>query len=119
MSDKAPRDDDGRKEARASSDAELEARRSALEAGIAGRRERPGLGGDDGGQQSRTGYALAVKVSSEFIAGIAVGAILGFGIDRFFETSPFGLIVFLMLGFAAGVLNVLRALGKVAKPPKL
>lgn len=119
MSDKAPRDDEGRKGAPASSDAELQARRSALEAGIAGRKERSGLAGDEGGRQSRSGYGLAVKVSSEFIAGIAVGAILGFGTDRFFETSPFGLIVFLMLGFAAGVLNVLRALGKVAKPPKL
>ena len=118
MSDKAPQDDEGRKGARAS-DAELEARRSALSAGIAGRRQRSGPLGDGGGQQSRSGYGLAVKVSSEFIAGIAVGAILGFGFDRFFETSPWGLIVFLMLGFGAGVLNVLRSLGMVAKPPKL
>lgn len=119
MSDKAPQDDDGRKGARASSDAELEARRSALAAGIASRRQRSGPFGDGGSQQSKSGYGLAVKVSSEFIAGVAVGAILGFGFDGFFETSPWGLIVFLMLGFAAGVLNVLRAVGKVAKPPKL
>jgi F0F1-type ATP synthase assembly protein I len=29
------------------------------------------------------------------------------------------MIVFLMLGFAAGVLNVLRAVGKVAERPKI
>ena len=36
--------------------------------------------------------------------------------DKVLGTSPFGLIVFLMLGFAAGVLNVLRTQGVVAEP---
>ncbi len=55
-----------------------------------------------------------MKLSSEFIAGVVVGAALGWFIDRFAGTSPWGLIVFLLLGFAAGVLNVLRSAGKVA-----
>ncbi|WP_346899667.1 AtpZ/AtpI family protein [uncultured Roseibium sp.] len=63
---------------------------------------------------SATGYAQAVKISSEFIAGVLVGAGIGWVADEWLGTSPFGLIVFLLLGFAAGVLNVMRSAGLVA-----
>jgi ATP synthase protein I len=59
------------------------------------------------------GWGEATKIASEFVAGIAVGVVLGLIIDRVFGTSPFGLIACLMLGFAAGVLNVLRTQGVV------
>jgi len=62
------------------------------------------------------GLALALRVSSEFAAGIIVGAGLGWVLDYWAGTSPWGLIILLLLGFAAGVLNVLRSLGKVAAP---
>ena len=45
-----------------------------------------------------------------------VGAGLGWLIDRWLGISPWGLIVFLLLGFAAGVLNVMRTAGVVAAP---
>lgn len=61
------------------------------------------------------GFGQALKLSSEFIAGIVVGAGLGWLIDRIAGTSPWGLIIFLLLGFAAGVLNVLRSAGLVAE----
>jgi ATP synthase protein I len=60
-----------------------------------------------------SGYARAVKIGSEFIAGIVVGAGLGWGIDQGLGTRPWGMIIFLLLGFAAGVLNVMRAEGMV------
>jgi ATP synthase protein I len=65
------------------------------------------------------GMARALRLSSEFIAGIVAGAGVGWGFDWLLGTSPWGLIVFLMLGFAAGVLNVLRAAGLsgTAPPP--
>jgi ATP synthase protein I len=62
--------------------------------------------------------AKGFRLSSELVAGVVVGAILGWAFDRFTGLSPLGLIVFLLLGFAAGVLNVLRAAGVVA-PSKL
>lgn len=62
------------------------------------------------------GYALAVKLSSEFIAGVLVGAALGYLLDRLAGTTPWGMIVFLLLGFCAGVLNVLRSTGSVSTP---
>lgn len=60
-----------------------------------------------------SGYALAVRMGSEFVAGVVVGAALGWGLDRVAGTSPWGLIVLLLLGFAAGVLNVLRSAGRI------
>lgn len=64
---------------------------------------------------AKSDLARGLKLSSEFIAGVVVGAMLGWLFDRVFDTSPLGLIVFLLLGFAAGVLNVLRETGSVAK----
>ena len=55
--------------------------------------------------------ARGFQLSSELIAGVVVGALLGWGFDRLLSTSPFGLIVFLLIGFAAGVLNVIRSAG--------
>ncbi len=60
-----------------------------------------------------------MKISSEFIAAVAVGAMLGYLIDRFVGTAPWGMIVFLLLGFCAAILNVLRAVGMVATPKPL
>ena len=64
------------------------------------------------------GMGYALRLSSEFIAAVAVGAALGWVIDRYAGTTPWGLIVFLLLGFAAAVLNVLRSAGAVA-PSKM
>jgi ATP synthase protein I len=58
-------------------------------------------------------YARGFRMSTELVAGVLVGAGLGWLIDRWLGISPWGLIVFLLLGFAAGVLNVMRAAGVV------
>lgn len=65
---------------------------------------------------STSGYAQAMKISSEFIAGVLVGSAIGWLLDRWLGTSPIALVICLLLGFASGVLNVLRALGRVAEP---
>ncbi|WP_296737910.1 AtpZ/AtpI family protein [Mesorhizobium sp.] len=102
-------------------DDELERRRRDLEASLATRRTDRLEGKDEA--KAETGYGQALKLSSEFIAGVVVGVGLGWVIDRLAGTAPFGLIVGLLLGFGAGVLNVLRSSGQVAqfgqngKPP--
>src|SRR5436305_2009876 len=53
------------------------------------------------------GVGKAMRLSSEFIAGIIAGFGVGWLLDRVFGTSPWGLIVFLMLGFVAGLMNVM------------
>ncbi len=66
-------------------------------------------------ERKQSGWGEAMKIASEFVAGIVVGVGLGLFFDYLFGTSPFGLIVWLLLGFAAGVLNVLRAQGRISE----
>ncbi len=56
--------------------------------------------------------ARGFRLSTELVAGVLVGALIGWALDRWLGISPWGLIVFLLLGFAAGVLNVVRAAGE-------
>lgn len=96
----------------------LEQRREALSAKLAARERSEAVetAREKQSEESRKGMALGLKISSEFIAAIAVGTMLGYLIDRFAGTTPWGMIIFLLLGFCAGVLNVLRAMGMVATP---
>ncbi len=111
---------DGDHRGEADRDAELETRRRKLDDALARHRVTgQGEGSDEGPSKSAAGFAQALRLSSEFVAGIVVGAVLGWFIDRFFGTSPWGLIVFFLLGFCAGVLNVLRSAGMIAQNGKL
>lgn len=57
-------------------------------------------------------YAQAFRLSSLFVAAVLVGAALGWGLDWVAGTSPWGLIGLLLLGFGAGVMNVVREAGR-------
>jgi ATP synthase protein I len=59
--------------------------------------------------------ARGFRLSTELVAGVLVGAAIGWLLDRWLGLSPWGMIVFLLLGFTAGVLNVMRTAGVV--PP--
>lgn len=52
--------------------------------------------------------SLALKFGGEFGAAVLVGALLGYGADHFLRTEPWGLVLGLGFGFAAGVVNVVR-----------
>jgi ATP synthase protein I len=69
--------------------------------------------------RSVQGMAQALRLASEFAAGVLVGAGVGWVVDWVFGISPWGLIVFLLLGFAAGVLNILRSAGLTKKPGEI
>ena len=51
----------------------------------------------------------AVRVAAEFMAAIIVGTLSGYTIDYALGTTPWFMIARLMVGFAAGVRNVVRA----------
>jgi ATP synthase protein I len=90
----------------------LEERMNRLEDRLA--KAQAGEDGENGAADvSRKGYSQALKLSSEFVAAVIVGAMIGYLLDLALPTKPWGLIVFLLLGFAAGVLNVMRAAGVV------
>nr|WP_040615910.1 AtpZ/AtpI family protein [Roseibium sp. TrichSKD4] len=105
----------GSENGRQTSEAELSERRDRLNQLLATRdeAEQSAKTAESG---NKSGYAQAMKLSSEFIAGIVTGIGIGWILDQWLGTTPFGLIVFLLLGFAAGVLNVLRSAGYVAEP---
>jgi ATP synthase protein I len=98
-------------------EAALSARLKRLSERLA--RDQAGRASDGAGEDRATtasGYARGFRLSSELVAGVVVGAGIGWLIDRWLGVSPWGLIVFLLLGFAAGVLNVMRSAGLIAGP---
>lgn len=62
-----------------------------------------------------SGMAMALRLGSEFVAGVLVGALIGWGIDTVFDVAPWGMLVFTLVGFGAGVMNMLRAAGETGK----
>ncbi len=60
-------------------------------------------------QPPQSAASLALRFGGEFGAAILVGALLGYGADYFLHSAPWGLVIGLVLGFAAGVVNVVRA----------
>lgn len=66
-----------------------------------------------------SGMARGMRIGTEFIAAILVGAIFGYLIDLGLGTSPWGLLIMLLVGFAAGILNVTRVVAQMnaASPP--
>ncbi|WP_375619723.1 MULTISPECIES: AtpZ/AtpI family protein [unclassified Bartonella] len=65
-------------------------------------------------EKSQGGMANAIKLSSEFLASVIVGVILGLGFDKLAGSYPWGLVFFLFFGFAAGVVSILRSVGYVS-----
>jgi ATP synthase protein I len=51
---------------------------------------------------------IATRIVAELVGGLAVGCGLGWGFDHVFHTAPWGLVVFFMLGAAAGFRGVMR-----------
>ena len=57
----------------------------------------------------------AFKLGTELVAAVAVGTIIGFILDSWFDTKPWLIIVFFFLGAAAGMLNVIRTANRMQK----
>ena len=64
-------------------------------------------------QTSNIGQAF--KLSTELVAAVLVGTIIGFILDNWFDTKPWLIIIFFFLGTAAGILNVVRTANRMQK----
>ena len=62
-------------------------------------------------QTSNIGQAF--KLSTELVAAVLVGTIIGFILDNWFDTKPWLIITFFFVGVVAGILNVIRSTKKL------
>ena len=62
-----------------------------------------------------TSIGKALKISTELVAAVVVGSIIGFLLDSWFGTKPLLTIIFFIMGVAAGILNVFKSAKKMQK----
>jgi ATP synthase protein I len=117
MAEGANESGNGSRDKSSPDEAALSARLGSLDRRLSEIRDSRKIGTDQPGSEGGNGaarasaMALGFRLSSELIAGVVVGALLGWAFDRLLSTSPWGLIVFVLLGFTAGVVNVVRSAG--------
>ena len=86
-----------------------DARIDALEARLAAARERElERNKPVGGAEADANYRLGNRVLAELIGGIGGGAFIGWVIDRFAGTSPWGLLAVMALGIVVAFRNIIR-----------
>ncbi|MBL8570621.1 MAG: AtpZ/AtpI family protein [Phreatobacter sp.] len=92
-------------------EADLDARRRALESKLAAYEQQRTSGTAPVGQAAvePSGLVKLFRFSADFVSGVIAGALIGWLVDRFAGTRPWGLIVFLLLGFATGIYNLVRS----------
>ncbi len=96
-------ENDGKTPGTSSPDSDLDARRRALESRL------EGAAPDGRAAQEPSGLVKLFRFSADFVSGVLAGALIGWLVDRFAGTRPWGLIVFLLLGFATGIYNLVRS----------
>src|SRR5271168_4159341 len=106
----APDSDTGGRDTE-SEDARLRSRLSKLSSALDGRQQTPSDSGDkattdQSSQSLGAATNLGFRVLVEFVTAIVVGPLIGWQIDAWFHTGPIFLIIFLILGMVAGLLNV-------------
>ena len=60
----------------------------------------------------------AFKLGTELVAAVAVGTIIGFILDNWFDTKPWFIITFFFIGVIAGIMNVIRVAKNMQKEDK-
>jgi ATP synthase protein I len=77
-------------------------------------RQRQGLDKPPVVQTARdaSGLGFGLRAGMELVSAELVAGAIGFGLDHWLHTLPLFLIIFVLLGGAAGVLNVMRQFGR-------
>lgn len=78
-------------------------------------RRDAGLDDNEAASRATGGNALslAMQLGAEMVAAVVVAVAIGYGLDKLFHTSPWFMVGFVPIGAAAGVLNLIRATGKM------
>ena len=66
-------------------------------------------------QSSSSKLGIAFKMSTEMVAAVVVGTIIGFILDNWFGTKPWLILIFFFVGVAAGIMNVVKTAKKMQK----
>ena len=66
-------------------------------------------------QKSSSNLGIAFKLSTELVAAVAVGTIIGFILDDWFDTKPWLILIFFFVGVAAGIMNVVKSAKNMQK----
>ena len=65
--------------------------------------------------QNSSSIGAAFKLSTELVSAVAVGTIIGFILDKTFDTKPWLIIIFFFIGVIAGILNVIKSAKNMQK----
>lgn len=70
---------------------------------------------DEDNRRRGAAMSQAFRYAAELVVGVGVGGFIGWMLDQQFGSAPWLMILFVILGFAAGLLNVIRAAQKAQK----
>ena len=65
--------------------------------------------------QKNSNFGQAFKLSTELVAAVAVGTIIGFILDDWFGTKPWLILIFFFVGVIAGITNVIKTAKNMQK----
>ena len=68
---------------------------------------------DTDSSRNSSSMGSAFKLSTDLVAHVAVGTIIGFILDSWFDTKPWLIIIFFFLGSISGILNVIKTAKKM------
>ena len=66
-------------------------------------------------EKNTSSLGKALKLSTEMVAAVMVGSIMGFILDSWFDSKPWLTIIFFFVGATAGLLNVIRSAKRMQK----
>ena len=66
-------------------------------------------------KNNSSSIGTAFKLSTELVAAVAVGTIIGFIFDKTFGTKPWFILIFFFVGVVAGINNVIRSAKNMQK----
>ena len=72
-------------------------------------KERANRNSSINNKKNTSSLGTALKLSTEMVAAVLVGSIIGFILDNWFDSKPWLTIIFFIAGAAAGILNVIRS----------